>query len=159
MAPMDSRRRKARIFEFPIYVEVMSCEVETLIPHRPPMRWVETLIDCTDTTAIATACFNAGHFAMAEGKVLETALVECVAQTVAAAMGHRAQAKGEPDSIGERGMLVSVSGFRIISPPPVGKSLHIEVQEIKRFGPMLLVSGRVSCEGQLIASGELTLRL
>src|SRR6266566_5375160 len=137
----------------------MTAIIENLIPHRPPMRWVKVLIDCTDTTASATACFNADHFAVAEGKVLETALVECVAQTVAAAMGHRAQAKGEPDSIGERGMLVSVSGFRIISPPPVGESLHIEVQEIKRFGPMLLVSGRVSREGQVIASGELTLRL
>src|SRR5438477_2970214 len=129
-------------------VEVMSCEVENLIPHRTPMRWVEALLDCTDTTASATACFDAGHFAVAEGKVLETALVECVAQTVAAAMGHRAQVKGEPDAIGERGMLVSVSGFRIMSSPPVGKALEIGVQEIKRFGPMLLVSGRVSCEGQ-----------
>jgi len=90
---------------------------------------------------------------------LETALVECVAQTVAAAMGYRAQAKGEPDAIGEGGMLVSVSAFRIISPASVGKPLHVEVQEIKRFGPMLLVSGRVSCEGKVIASGELTLRL
>ena len=123
------------------------------------MRWVDALVDCTDTTASATACFNAGHFAVADGKVLETALVECVAQTVAAAMGHRAHAKGEPDVIGESGMLVSVSAFRIISPAPVGKPLHIEVQEIKRFGPMLLVSGRVSCQGKVIASGELTLRL
>ena len=137
----------------------MTATIETLIPHRPPMRWVEALLDCTDTTASATACFDAGHFAVAEGKVLETALVECVAQTVAAAMGHRARAKEEPDSIGESGMLVSVSGFRVLSTPPVGKSLHIEVQEIKRFGPMLLVSGCVSCDGQLIASGELTLRL
>src|SRR5881409_4043240 len=137
----------------------MTATMENLIPHRPPMRWVDALVDCTDTTASATACFNADHFAVAEGKVLETALVECVAQTVAAAMGHRARAKGEPDSIGESGMLVSVSGFRIISPPPVGKCLHIEVQENKRFGPMLLVSGRVSREGQVIASGELTLRL
>jgi len=134
-------------------------EIENLIPHRPPMRWVDALIDCTDTTASATACFNADHFAVADGKVLETALVECVAQTVAAAMGYRARAKGEPDAIGKSGMLVSVSAFRIISPPPVGKTLEIGVQEIKRFGPMLLVSGRVSCDGQLIASGELTLRL
>ena len=140
-------------------VEAMSSDIETLIPHRPPMRWVDALIDCTDTTTSATACFNADHFAVADGKVLETALVECVAQTVAAAMGHRAQAKGESKGIEEGGMLVSVSGFRIISPAPVGKPLQIEVQEIKRFGPMLLVSGRVSCEGQVIASGELTLRL
>src|SRR5881396_2456443 len=137
----------------------MSVAIETLLPHRAPMLWVNAFTACTGTTATATAFLSTDHFAVAEGKVLETALVECVAQTVAAAMGHRARAKGEPDSIGESGMLVSVSGFRIISPPPVGKCLHIEVQENKRFGPMLLVSGRVSCEGQLIASGELTLRL
>ena len=136
-----------------------SIEIESLVPHRPPMRWVDALIDCTDTTASATACFNADHFAVAEGKVLESALVECVAQTLAAAMGHRAQAKGEPGTIGDSGMLVSVSAFRILSPPQVGKPVRIEVQEIKRFGPMLLVSGRISCEGHVIASGELTLRL
>ena len=123
------------------------------------MRWVDALIDCTDTKAIATACFHSGHFAVADGKVLETALVECVAQTVAAAMGHRAQAEGESKGIDAGGMLVSISSFCIISSAPVGKPLRIEVQEIKQFGPMLLVSGLVSCEGNVIGSGELTLRL
>jgi hypothetical protein len=41
--------------------------------------------------------------------------------------------------------------------PPTGKELRIEVRELKRYGPMLLISGAVSCEDQLIVSGELTL--
>ena len=42
----------------------MSDAIETLIPHRPPMRWIDALTDCTDTTATAIACFNSGHFAL-----------------------------------------------------------------------------------------------
>jgi len=141
----------------------MSITIEALIPHRPPMLWVNGLTSYTETAAAANACFNAGDFAVADGSVLETALVECVAQTVAAAMACRKPGNATfrtPHSAlrtDTTGMLVSISGFRVQSRPAVGKPLQIETQEIKRFGSMLLVSGRISCEGRAIASGELTL--
>jgi predicted hotdog family 3-hydroxylacyl-ACP dehydratase len=123
------------------------------------MRWLDSLVECTDTTAVGTASFNAGHFAVTNGKISEAALVECVAQTVAAALGERARARGHSANagIGNTGMLAAVSNFQIHSPPPLDKPLRIEVRELKRFGPMLLVAGAISCEGQPIASGELTL--
>ena len=120
------------------------------------MRWIDELVEITDTTAKATACFPADHFAVADGVVLETALVECMAQTVAAAQGARARASGKSGSPAG-GMLAAVSGFRVVSCPPCGRTIHIDVREVKRFGPMLLVSGTVTCDGQLVASGELTL--
>ena len=67
----------------------MSVALDDLIPHRAPMQWINALADCSETTATATACFPADDFAVADGKVIETALVECVAQTVAAALGQR----------------------------------------------------------------------
>jgi len=123
------------------------------------MRWIDSLIDCTDTTATATAFFDAEHFAVANGVVSETALVECVAQTVAAALGQRARTRGHSGNagIGNTGMLAAVSNFQIHSPVPAGKPLRIDVREVKRLGPMLMVTGTVSCDGELIASGELTL--
>jgi predicted hotdog family 3-hydroxylacyl-ACP dehydratase len=136
----------------------MPVATENLIPHRAPMRWIDALTDCTETAAVATACFSADSFAVANGLVLETALVECVAQTVAAALGQRAQTRGQSDSgIAAKGMLVSVSNFKIQSRPPSGKQLRIEIRELKRLGLMLRVSGEISCDGQTIASGELTL--
>ena len=134
----------------------MSVAIETLIPHRAPMRWIDALTGSTDTTASATACFSAEHFAVANGLVLEPALVECVAQTAAAALGQRAQTRGQSGSTGI-GMLAAVSDFQIHSRAPAGKQLQIEVRELRRLGPMLLVAGTVSCEGQEIASGELML--
>ena len=136
----------------------MSVAMENLIPHRAPMRFIDALTDCTETTAVATACFSAGSFAVANDFVLEAALVECVAQTVAAALGQRAKIHGQSDSgIAARGMLVAVSNFKIQSRPPLGKQLRIEIRELKRLGLMLRISGGISCDGQPIASGELTL--
>jgi predicted hotdog family 3-hydroxylacyl-ACP dehydratase len=130
--------------------------LDKLMPHRAPMQWIKALTGCTETTATATACFNASDLAVSDGAVLETALVECVAQTVAAAMGYRAYTKGSTDRT-PGGMLASVSNFQVHSRPDAGKQLLVEVSETKRFGPMLLVSGVVSCEGVQIASGELML--
>lgn len=134
----------------------MSTAIEPLIPHRAPMRWVEELLDCTDTTATATTRFSAEHFAVANGIVIETALVECMAQTVAAALGHRMRASGKPGAA-NNGMLAAVSNFTIHSPPPLDQILTIEVREVKRLGPMLMITGKISCGPQLIATGDLSL--
>jgi predicted hotdog family 3-hydroxylacyl-ACP dehydratase len=136
----------------------MPVAIENLIPHRAPMRFIDALVECTETTAVATVCFRADSFAVANGLVLETALVECVAQTVAAALGQRAKDSGQSDSgIAAKGMLVSVSNFKIQSRPPAGKILRIEIRELKRLGLMLRISSEIFCDGQSIASGELTL--
>jgi predicted hotdog family 3-hydroxylacyl-ACP dehydratase len=134
----------------------MAEPLDELMPHRPPMRWIDALVDCTDTTAAATLTFAEDSLAVAHGRVLETALVECIAQTVAVAMGHRARAIGKT-GMPISGMLTSVSGFRVHNSAPAGKPLHIEVRELRRLGMMMMISGTVSCEGQVVASGELTL--
>jgi predicted hotdog family 3-hydroxylacyl-ACP dehydratase len=130
--------------------------IEELIPHRPPMRWVDALIDCAETTATCTARFSAGQLAANQGAVTETALVECVAQTVAAALGHRLRIAGNSETP-NHGLLVAVSNFKIISQPPINQTLTIEVRELKRLGPMLMIAGKISCEGRLVAQGELSL--
>ncbi len=134
----------------------MSTAIEQLIPHRAPMQWVEELLDCTATTATATTRFTAEHFAVANGAVIETALVECLAQTVAAALGHRMHASGQSGAA-NNGMLAAVSNFKFHSRPPLDQMLTIEVREVKRLGPMLMIAGKVSCGAELIATGDLSL--
>lgn len=135
----------------------MPVALNQLLPHRAPMQWITAQTSCTETAATATACFGENDFAVADGKVIETALVECVAQTVAAALGQRAQTGGGKSGAAANGMLVAVSNFKIHSRPPAGKILHIEVREVRRLGMMLLVAGTILCEGQTVATGELSL--
>jgi predicted hotdog family 3-hydroxylacyl-ACP dehydratase len=132
----------------------MFIAIENLIPHRAPMQWINALTECSEKTAASTACFGENDFAVVDGLVLETALVECVAQTVAAALGHHAQTRGDFGVAGS-GMLVAVTNFKIQSRPPAGKTLRIESRERKCLGPMRLISATVSCDGQIIASGDL----
>src|SRR5262245_446074 len=118
------------------------------------MRWVDALTACTETSATCTARFSADHFAVNNGAVSETALVECVAQTVAPALGYRLRTAGNGGTP-NNGMLVAVSNFKILSPPPLDQTLSIEVRELKRLGPMLMIAGMISCDGTLFAQGEL----
>jgi predicted hotdog family 3-hydroxylacyl-ACP dehydratase len=135
----------------------VALEIENLIPHRAPMRWINTLDHCTNQTATATACFAADDFAVVDGLALETALVECAAQTVAAALGHLAKSGSERPSAAPHGMLVAVSNFKVHTRPAAGQTLKIEVCENRRLGPMLLVTGTISCGDQIIATGNLSL--
>jgi predicted hotdog family 3-hydroxylacyl-ACP dehydratase len=134
----------------------MSADIEQLIPHRAPMRFINALTSCDEQTATATACFSDKDYCVVGGRVLEPALVECIAQTVAAALGRR-QRSGAHQDREVHGMLVAASNFKIISPPPTGRTLHIEVQEKRRLGPMLMVSGKITCEGDIVATGDLSL--
>ncbi len=132
----------------------MNIPAEKLIPHRPPMRFIEALTDCTVATARGTACFSFDHFAVANGLVLESALVECVAQTAAAWLGYRASCEDKPPAVG---MLAAVTDFQFYAAAHNDAQLIIEVRELKHLGPMRLVSGSITCKGQRIAEGELTI--
>ena len=135
----------------------MSAAIENLIPHRAPMRFINALIACDEKTATATAQFSEADFAVADGKVLEPALIECVAQTVAAALGQRAQSGGGNSGGAANGMLVAVSSFKILAPAPAGKVLQIKISETRRLGAMLMIHGEISCDGQTVAAGDLSL--
>ena len=135
-----------------------------LLPHRPPLLWIEGLLECTATAAVATAFFGVDHFAVVNGRVAEAALVECVAQTAAAAAGERARAQSQqpppgPTGGASGGMLVAVTDFQIRSCPVAGSRLRIEVEERRRFGPMVQVFGKICCgtEATPVAEGVLTL--
>jgi len=134
----------------------MNAPIEEIIPHRAPMRWIDTLIECTEMNASASTTFSADHYAVADGAVLEVALIECVAQTTAAALGQLARNNGQTDGI-RGGMLVAVSNFKIHSRPSPGKLLKIEGRVRKRLGPMLMVAATISCDGVVVAAGDMTM--
>ena len=106
------------------------------------MRWLDALVECTDTTATGTVLVTAEHFAVVEGTMLECALVECAAQTVAAALGQRRRTGGDSGPA-QTGMLAAVSNFQITARTAVGDTLTIEVREVKRLGPMLMIAARI----------------
>ena len=135
---------------------VVAADLESLIPHRPPILWIDSLTECSEQEAKATVRFSQGHFAVHNGKVAESALVECVAQTVAAAFGWLSRQKAMGAKPGA-GLLAAVSNFAFHQPVPLDKPLEIAVKQVRRLGPMVRISSRITENGQLIAAGELSL--
>lgn len=121
------------------------------------MRWISGIVGFEDKKFTATANFRAEDYCVADGQVIETALVECVAQTVAAALGQRQQTGGEGQRTAANAMLVGVTGFKIHACPPIGKTILIEFRESRRLGPMLMIECSVAGEGQVFATGKLSL--
>ena len=110
------------------------------IPHRPPIRCVERLIEVDKNHAVAMV---RAHDAW------EPWLIEGLAQTAAL---MNATAYGET----QRGMLVQVRKFTIARPPRRDEQLTMRIDVVLRLPPVHLLSGEVRDEtGAVIASGEL----
>lgn len=135
-------------------MDMEAIAAETVIPHRPPMRLIDTLETWSEAGAQASVVFDATHLAVDSGRVTEAALVECLAQTVAAMEGARAAAAGTG---GQLGMLCGVADFTVLRRPCAGERLEVRVRAEKRLGSMLLAAGEVWCNGSLAASGALKL--
>jgi len=134
-------------------------DVEDVIPHRPPMRMIDALTEWSDDSARGVVVFDENHMAVHDGLVVESALVECIAQTVAAMEGAKRAACENPGGpAGEHvGMLCGVSDFSVVRRPRAGDRLEVRVQVRKRLGPMLLADGQVLCDGLVAAEGSLKL--
>ena len=92
---------------------------------------------------------------MHDGKIAESALVECVAQTVAAGFGWLSRQKGT-DGKPAGGVLAAVTRFTVEQAIPLETPLEISVKQIKRLGPMVMIGGRITSAGQLIAAGHIS---
>ena len=110
------------------------------IPHRPPIRCVERLVEATPAHAVAEA---------RAAEAWEPWLIEGLAQTAALL---NATAYGET----QRGMLVQVRRFDIVRPPRANERLTMRVDVVLRLSPVHLLKGEVrDADGEVIATGEL----
>ena len=123
-----------------------------LLPHRPPMLMIDELLRSDERSAEARVCFKGKELATNRGEVLEWALIESLAQTVAALQGSIAQKLGSPPG---RGMLTGVRDFRFHGLADADALLELSVEIERRLDPFALVRGRVRQGERLIAEGGL----
>ena len=131
----------------------LPADTEPYMPHRSPLRLVQSLLRVEDDYGEAQTILNAGNVGVGpDGRVEATALLEIIAQTYAAAQGYRDRDSGKPAGLG---YLVGVSSFRIEHRPLAGQQLLIRIKSSCSFEDFYLVDGQVFCEGQVVAGGTL----
>lgn len=124
----------------------------SLLPHRPPMLFVEALTAREGSCSRARARLPEAGLLVEEGRVAPEYFVELVAQTAALGNGYdRALAGCAPGS----GMIVGVDGFCWPTAATAQQGMvEIRTEVTMVFAAMKVVRGEVYQGSDLLASGE-----
>jgi 3-hydroxyacyl-[acyl-carrier-protein] dehydratase len=138
----------------------MDLSVDALLsdlPHQPPMRLVEQIVEVVPgrrarTTRVAHAddWYFDGHFPN-DPVVPAMALVELLAQTGGLAVAR--DANRHPKSL----RLAALTDFKFPASAGPGARLEATADVIGQMGSLIKISGTITADGRLVASGSLTL--
>lgn len=131
----------------------------SLLPHQPPMRLVEEVREvipgvsarCTRLTRPEDFFFQ-GHFP-GQPVVPAIILVELLAQTGGLAIGSAAE--GADGKLALR--VAAFGGFKFPRAAGPGMTLEAVARAAGRMGGLHKIEGEVTADGQVVASGSLTL--
>ncbi len=128
-------------------------EITQIIPHRHPMVMIDGYQRTSDDSALSEKSFCAGDYGCSNGTVIDSILIECLAQTVAAHHGHRAlQEKNLEPAMG---MLVAVDTFDFFHPVPEDATISISIEKTDQVGPFNIMKGEIAFKGKLMARGQI----
>ncbi|OGV37396.1 MAG: hypothetical protein A2020_15065 [Lentisphaerae bacterium GWF2_45_14] len=124
-------------------------DVEKFIPHKPPMRMIDTLDIIGEKKAVVSLLVRPDNIFLDEnGRLSETVFIELIAQAMAACDGFSKNAACD-------GMIIGLSNYEISGSAGKGDELKVLISKNIKFGNWGVVSGRVEKNGKLIATGEI----
>jgi 3-hydroxyacyl-[acyl-carrier-protein] dehydratase len=133
-------------------------EIEAMIPHRAPFLWIDRVEELEPGLRCVAVKFVdpadpifAGHFP-AKPILPGVFLIEAVAQTAGVMLGSTT-----PQVAGEGvALLAAVNRFKFLKPVSPGQELRIETKMLTELGKMACIGGTVWVDGEMVASGELS---
>ena len=122
-------------------------------PQEAPMRLVDKLVSVGDDEAVAETLVRAGDpFVSRTGMLDSAAYLEMIAQTVA--ILHGFQTRGRSGSAA-CGMLLGARNLDIRGIARVDDLLEIQIRQSANFGEFSVLTGSISRNGEVLASGEI----
>lgn len=127
-------------------------ELLALLPQRPPMVLVDTLVACADNRTVSQFRVPADCILVYNSVLSEAGLIENIAQTAAAGSGYSYQQQGRPAPIG---FIAAIRDLQILALPAVGTELTTEVRVVNQVLDFSIVRGRVQAGEITFAECEL----
>ena len=126
---------------------------ELVVPHRLPMRLVDTLLSHEGARTVAEAGPREMHlFAEKDGRLHAAALLEMMAQTYAAAIGYQMTLEGKPV---RDGYLVAVNEFTAHADAFKTDRLTIETTSTGTVDAFSMADAVVKRGEEVVATGGL----
>jgi len=121
--------------------------------QKAPMLLVDTLVTVGDRVTTAETTVRSGTpFVDRNGALDNAAYLEMMAQTVAILHGFQNYGRDKPRNCG---MLLGSRDLHIRGTAKAGDLLHIEIRHTTTFGAYSVLTGSITRDGELLASGEL----
>jgi predicted hotdog family 3-hydroxylacyl-ACP dehydratase len=125
-------------------------DIESLIPHREPIKIINKVLEIQEDFAITTAIVNPG-WPLFDGDAVDSlVLIEAVAQTAAIVEGHKRSKQGKA---GVKGWLVGIKNaeFKVLK-IPVNTKLTITVHSKYSFDNYGVVQGIIKTGEDILAT-------
>lgn len=129
--------------------------IEKLVPHGPPMRAIERLVEWAPGRAICELHVRDTMPFVQKGRVASVVTLEYMAQAVAACLGHEAYVSGGGIRVG---MLIGLRRMELLRPSiAVGSRVLIEVERQRGNDEVSTFRGETRVGDTLVATAILTL--
>ena len=127
-------------------------DITALLPQGPPFVMVDKLLYSDGHLTCTTFRITPGNPLVEKGRLSAAGLMENIAQTAAAGAGYAARAVNE----GVRsGYIISVKDLDIRALPEIEAELMTEITITARVADIIVISGKTTCNGKVIATGEM----
>ena len=135
-------------------------EIQRALPHRYPFLLVDRILEVSDDGLRAVAIKNVtANEPFFQGHFPDNAIMPGVLIVEALAQAGGAALLGAESREGKLAMLAGIDDFRFRRAVVPGDTLRLEVEMVKRRGPIGRVRGRALVDGKVAAEGEIVFAL
>jgi len=128
-------------------------DVAALIPHRPPLRLIDRLLEAGDQYGVVESIVHPENVLLDQDGVLDpVAMIELMAQSYAALKGYEDLMNDRPS---KRGFLVGIRDFNVTGRALEGDRLRVRVETIGSTGGFALAAGDVRHGKVTVAEGTI----
>jgi len=132
----------------------MSQDFRQLIPHRPPMLLVDDVLQWGPERIEARRTVREGDPFVENGELSDPALIECLAQTIAAGDAQHAREKGGRVV---KGFLTGLTNLKFHARAKVGETIELEADCQRRMEGMGLFRAVARVGQRVLAEGTFKL--
>ena len=130
----------------------MKPPITDFIPQRPPMVMIDKLVSAESDSAVSSFLIKSDNIFVQDEKFTEPGLVENIAQTAAAMVGHHCALNKIPVPIG---FIAAVKDLKIYSTPPQDSTISTNVKVTNNVMDVTIVEGVVKLQDEVICTCEM----
>jgi len=128
-------------------------DVKTLIPQRPPFIMIDRLVHFDEVFTRTEFEIVPGNIFIEKGKLLESGLVENIAQTCAARLGYINTVI--MSDVVHTGYIGAVKSLVIRKLPDVNSTLETTIEVVNEVFNITLVNAVTRCNNEVLATCEM----